>query len=220
MTRGGLHEIFAATMMDEPSAAAFTITLALRASNEKPIVWVRQDFVGLEMGEVYAPGLNELGLSPDRLILVQARDGPDVLRAAEEAARCSSVGAVVVEPWGNPKTLNLVATRRLSLASMRSEVPLLMMRAGGAPIPSAATTRWNVGAAHSTCLEAEAPGNPAFTVSLLRDRSSAPGRKWVVEWDRDRRVFKDISSAPSTTLSGGMVSLPVSRLPEARAGTG
>ena len=79
--------------MDEPSAASFAVTLAIRASGKRPVIWVRQDFVGLEMGEIYAPGLNELGLSPDRLILVRARDAPSVLRAGEEAARCPGTGS-------------------------------------------------------------------------------------------------------------------------------
>ena len=114
LVRGALHEVFAEGMAHEPAAAAFAILLALRASGGKPIVWVRQDFVGLEMGEIHAPGLAELGLSPDRLIMVRARDGPSVLRAGEEAARCPPLGAVLIEPWGNPKTLDLVATRRLA----------------------------------------------------------------------------------------------------------
>ena len=117
LVRGALHEVFAEGMAHEPAAAAFAILLALRASGGKPIVWVRQDFVGLEMGEIHAPGLAELGLSPDRLIMVRARDGPSVLRAGEEAARCPPLGAVLIEPWGNPKTLDLVATRRLALAA-------------------------------------------------------------------------------------------------------
>ena len=190
---GALHEIFAEGMAHEPAAAAFAIALALRASDERPIVWVRQDFVGLEIGEIYAPGLTELGLSPDRLILVRARDGPSVLRAGEEAARCPPLGAVLIEPWGNPKTLNLVATRRLALAAARSNLPVFMVRAGGVPTPSAAATRWRISAAPSLAFEAEAPGHPCFVAELLRDRAGAAGRSWTVEWNRDRLAFSDIA---------------------------
>ena len=203
LLRGALHEIFASQIMDEPSAASFAVTLAIRASGKRPVIWVRQDFVGLEMGEIYAPGLNELGLSPDRLILVRARDAPSVLRAGEEAARCPPLGAVLIEPWGNPKALDLVASRRLALAAARSNVPLFMVRAGGTALPSAAATRWRIKSAPSVELEAEAPGHPAFSVELLRDRIGAAGRTWIVEWDRDKRTFKDLE-----TLSGGMVPLP------------
>jgi protein ImuA len=209
LQRGALHEVFARQIMDEPSAASFAVTLALRAAGERPVVWVRQDFVGLEMGEVYAPGLAELGLSPDRLILVRARDAPSVLRAGEEAARCPPLGAVLIEPWGNPKTLDLVASRRLALAAARSSVPLFMVRAGGTPAPSAAATRWSIAAAPSVALEAEAPGHPAFAVNLMRDRAGSAGRNWIVEWDRDNRTFKDRGTGKDLEkVSGGMVSLP------------
>lgn len=202
LLRGGVHEIFASSIQDEPSAAGFAIGLALRASEQRPIVWVRQDFVGLEMGEIYAPGLAELGLSPDRLILVRARDAPGVLRAGEEAVRCPPLGAVLMEPWGSPKSLDLVASRRLALAAARSNVPLFMVRAGGSPTPSAATTRWTIASALSAGLEADAPGHPAFSVGLLRDRAGASTRNWIVEWDRDNRLFKNVA-----TVSGGMVPL-------------
>jgi len=212
LQRGALHEIFAARMADEASASGFAITLAVRASARRPVVWVRQDFAGIEAGQIYAPGIAELGLSPDRLILVRARDGPAVLRAGEEAARCPPLGAVLIEPWGAPKALDLVATRRLALAAGRSNVPLFMVRAGAEPEPSAAITRWRVRAALSTALEAEAPGHPAFEVELLRDRAGGAGRNWIVEWDRDQRIFKDIPGRASSgkdtpALSGGMVSL-------------
>ena len=210
LVRGALHEVFAEGMAHEPSAAAFAITLALRASGAKPIVWVRQDFVGLEMGEIYAPGLAELGLSPERLILVRARDGPAVLRAGEEAARCPPLGAVLIEPWGNPKTLDLVATRRLALAAARSNLPLFMVRAGGTPTPSAAASRWSVRSAPSRPMEADAPGHPCFIADLLRDRAGAAGRGWTVEWNRDRLAFSD--------LSGNAAALPGRMAPPAAGG--
>jgi protein ImuA len=213
LARGALHEVFAEGMAHEPAAAAFAILLALRASGAmppmKPIVWVRQDFVGLEMGEIHAPGLAQLGLCPDRLILVRARDGPSVLRAGEEAARCPPLGAVLIEPWGNPKTLDLVATRRLALAAARSNLPVLMVRAGGTPIPSAAASRWRVRSAPSCQpsgrqMEADAPGHPCFIADLLRDRAGAAGRGWTVEWNRDRLAFTDISGN-SAALPGDLV---------------
>lgn len=212
LARGALHEIFAAQTADEPSASGFAVALAVRASEARPVVWVRQDFAGIEAGEIYAPGLAELGLSPDRVIFVRARDGPAVLRAGEEAARCPPLGAVLIEPWGSPRMLDLVATRRLALAAARSNVPLFMVRAGAQPEPSAALTRWRVRAALSAAIEADAPGRPAFNVELLRDKAGAAGRNWIVEWDRDQRIFND-----SPALSGGMVSLPAGGSPDADA---
>lgn len=214
LARGALHEIFGASVMDGAPAAGFAIALAVRASGNRPVVWVRQDFVGVELGEIYAPGIAELGLSPDRLILVKARDGPSVLRAGEEAARCPPLGALLVEPWGNPKMLDLTASRRLALAAARSNVPLFMVRAGGTPTASAAATRWSVRASPSVALDAEAPGHPAFEIELLRDRVGASRRNWTVEWNRDQRLFKDIETIPRR-----VVSVPAVRSSHAGAGS-
>ncbi len=209
LVRATLHEFFAEALANEPAAAAFAICLALRASGGRPILWVRQDFVGLEMGEIYAPGLAELGLSPKQLILVRTRDAPSVLRAGEEAARCSPLGAVLIEPWGNPKTLDLVATRRLALAAARSNLPLFMVRAGGAPTPSVASTRWSIRSAPSRPFEAEAPGHPCFSAQLLRDRAGVAGQDWIVEWNRDRLSFSDIRRTGATALPRRLAPLSV-----------
>jgi protein ImuA len=208
LVRGGVHEVFAETVADQPCAVAFAVALAVRASGVRPVVWVRQDFVSVEMGELYAPGVAELGLSPDRLILVRARDGPAVLRAAEEAVRCAPLGAVIAEPWGAPKALDLVASRRLALAAAQSGVSLLMVRAAAQEAPSAATTRWSVRAAMSRALDADAPGRPSYAITLVRDRAGGTENRWLVEWDRDSHTFTNIPRVRVKALSGGMVSLP------------
>jgi len=209
---GALHEIFARDVGDAPAASAIALAFVMRAAGKKPVVWVRQDFAAMEMGEIYAPGLVELGFDPNRLVLVRVRDGPSALRAAEEAARCSALGAVLIELWGRHKALDLVATRRLSLAAEGSGVPLMMMRAGAQPSPSAAASRWLVRAAPSIPLEAEAPGHPAFVLDLVRSRAGAAGRSWKVDWNRDQRIFHlrhpadfaDAGEPPADALSGGM----------------
>ena len=206
LARGALHEVFAAAA-DAAAATGFALALVLRAAGERPILWVRQDFSDVETGELYAPGLAELGLAPGRLILVRVRDGPSVLRAAEEAARCPPLGAVLIEPWGAPRVLDLTATRRLALAAEVSGVPLIMLRMAAAPAPSAATTRWEVRAATSSPFEANAPGHPTFAITLARQKAGAGDKSWTVEWDRDRRQFRSLASA-GATLYGGVVSVP------------
>lgn len=217
LARGGLHEVFARSTADSGAASGFTLALAILASGDKPVVWVRQDFARIEAGGLYAPGMAELGLDPRRVILVQVRDVPGVLRAGEEAARCPALGAVLIEAWGDHKMLDLTASRRLALAADNSGVSLLMLRAGAPPAPSAAMTRWEAAPALSTPLAANAPGAPAFALTLLRRRGGAMGGKGIVEWNRDRRTFidrTDIAAARSAhqlsgaPLSGGVVSLP------------
>src|SRR3546814_14904985 len=114
-----------------------------------------------------------------------------LLRAAAEIVRCDEVGVAVIELWRQPRPLDLTASRRLAVAAEASGVTALMLRIDAAPTPSAAHTRWQVAAAPSPPLEANAPGIPALDPTLLRQRGGAGGTHWCVEWDRDARGFAD-----------------------------
>jgi protein ImuA len=99
--------------------------------------------------------------------------------------------------------LDLTASRRLSLAAEKSGVPLLLLRMNAEPVPSAAETRWRVAAAPSHALPGNAPGMPCFDVELLRCRSRPAGQSWRLEWDRDRKLFRDAA------LPGAVVPVPL-----------
>ena len=205
LLRGGLHEVLA-TGADAPAAAGFVAGLMLRAAPAgRTLVWIRQAFAETETGGLYAPGLAELGLDPDALILVGAHDAVGALRAGGEAVRCPALGAVVIETWGAPKALDLTATRRLALATERSGVTTFLLRVGASG-PSAAATRWAITAGPSPALAAGSPGCPTLDIVLLRHRAGIAGARWRVEWDRDRRLFRE--SAP---LSGAVVPVPARR---------
>lgn len=195
LARGALHEVYALGGADVAAATGFAIALALRAApgpaTPGPILWARQDYVDTESGRLHAPGLAELGLDPDRVIVVRAPDALGVLRAGAEALRCSALSAVLIEPWGEAGAIDLVATRRLSLAAGDAGVPALMVRLAASPKPSAAATRWAVRSLPSQALEAGAPGLPAFAITLLRNRAGTAGHEWRVEWNRDERCFRN-----------------------------
>ncbi len=205
LVRGSLHEIVAAGA-DAPAAAGFTAGLMLRAApGGRSMVWIRQAYAETEIGGLYAPGLAEMGLDPDALILVGAHDALGVLRAGVEAVRCPALGAVVIETWGAPKVLDLTATRRLALASEQSGVTTFLLRVGDSG-PSAALTRWAIAAGPSPALATGAPGQPTLDIALLRHRAGTAGARWRVEWDRDQCRFRE--SAP---LSGAVVPVPARR---------
>ncbi len=207
LARGGLHEILAPAATDAGSAAGFAAALALRAMEPgRSVVWVRQSYGETEAGQLHAPGLAGLGLDPDRLILVRVRDALSALRAGAEAVRCSALGAVVIEPWGETKALDFTASRRLALAAGRSGVTCLLLRIAASPSASAAATRWQVAASASEPLAAGAPGHPTFDVTLLRQNAGTAGQSWRLEWNHDRRIFRD--AAP---LSRPVVSVPAGR---------
>lgn len=222
LDRGQLHEIYAHGGSHNGAATGFAVALALLAARGKPIVWVRQDVVALEAGQINARGLIELGLDPSLVVVVCARNCEGVLRAAEQSARCSGVGAVLIEPWGAPKILDLTASRRLALACGKSGVSAVMLRVAASPSPSAAATRWRVKTAASRPLEANAPGFSTFEIELIRRRGGADGLMWCVEWDREQQRFQEWQrgqqqSGECAALSGAMVRVPPDRPAQAGA---
>jgi protein ImuA len=199
LIREGLHEIYAGTVAHFGAATGFAASLALRAAGGRPFLWAWQELLDREAGKLNASGLVELGFDPEQIILVRARDAEGVLRAGEQAARCTGLGAVLMELWGEPKKLDFTASRRLSLASAKYGVPILVLRVAASPAQSAATTRWSIQALPSRALEANAPGFPVFELNLLRRRGGTAGHIWRVEWNRDRKCFekrRNFSAAP------------------------
>lgn len=202
LAQRALHEVFAASTDDGSAAAAFAVMIAMRACPiHRPIIWVRENRCGRHMGHIHAAGLAELGIDPNDLVLVDAPDTLAVLRAGGDIVKCGQVGAVVIEPWGKAPLLDLTASRRLSMAAAASGVLTLVLRVDAEPMPSAAQTRWQVAAAPSSPLAANAPGHPAFNIALLRHRGGIAGFETCLEWNRDTRSF-----AP---LSGGVPTVPV-----------
>lgn len=207
---GGVHDLYAGAEADAVSVNAFGLGLALKAANGRPLVWGLHEAVAREGGWPHGPGLNEMGLKPEYLLLVRARDIQTLLSIGEEALRSPAVGAVLLSAWGEAKALTLTASRRLALAAEAGGGTLFLARIAGTPAPSAAETRWSVAAATSEPLEAGAPGRPSFSVALLRRRGGGAPRTWIVEWDRDGRRF-----CPPAPLSGDLVPLAAERRAEA-----
>lgn len=201
-----LHEIFAVEADDGPSGAGFAIACAL-AADAMPLLWLRTEAGERQGGRLHATGLAELGVDASTLLMVLVADEPALLRAAADAARCPGLGTLLIESWGRAPGLDLTATRRLMLAAESSGVTVLSLRIAAQPVPSAAATRWQVTAAPSRALEADAPGGAAFQVELLRRRGGHAGLGWCVEWNRDTRIFdpQALSGAGLSLASGGAV---------------
>lgn len=201
-----LHEIHAETGADAAAGNAFALGLAMRAAPAQPLVWIVQDMASQETGQLFGPGLHELGVDLSALLMVRVKDAAALLATGEETLRSCAAGAVLMSSWGESRAMTLTASRRLSLAARDSGAMALMIRIAAQPGASAAATRWSVRSVLSEGLEANAPGRPAFAVSLLRSRFGAPPGRWIMEWDRERRAF--VRPAP---LSVGVVPLPADR---------
>jgi protein ImuA len=170
LPRGALHELHG-----EPGQAAalgFAVALLgrlLAAGGHGLWIGPRDDLFG--------PGLAELGLPPERLLVVRARARAARLWALEEALRSPGLVAALAEV----DRLSLIQSRRLQLAAETRGVCALLLRplAAGAS-PSVALTRWRIAP-----LAGKGPGRalgpPRWQVELIRCRGGQTGR-WQVEW--------------------------------------
>jgi len=206
VARARLHELYPAETEDAAAACGFALMLALslggRAGN---IVWIAEEASEKRLGRLYPPGLAELGADPARLLFVAAPDAKSLLRTAADVVRSPAAGIAVIAPNGPAPGFDLTATRRLTLFAERSGVTAILLRTCAGTLPSAATTRWCVRSAPSRPLEADAPGHPALSVELVRQRSGAPLPPLRLEWDRDRVVFAPLSGAVPAVAGGGQL---------------
>jgi len=170
-----LSEVFASSPRDG-GATGFLLAQVARG---KPLLWVQERMAMLEAGRIYPPGLGV-----GELIHVSARDARAALWAMEEGLRCSALGAVIGEIWGDPKALDFTATRRLAVAAERTGVAAFLIRLGGHANLSGARMRWRIASVPSRAhpLDPKAPGAAAWDAELFRARGFAPGR-WHLDQD-------------------------------------
>jgi protein ImuA len=215
---GALHEIAAVRETEIPAATGFALCLVGRINNNsrsrQTAVWIAGDLSLAENGAPYGPGLCEAGIAPERLITVAAARDRDVLWTMEEALRCRAVGAVIGEL--RARDIDQVATRRLSLAAAAGNTLGLILRTTPDDTPSAAATRWIIGAelaseasaqlghsisacaghspeigssAHASPASVRSVGPPRFRAQLVRNRRGYPGA-WIVEWNSVEQRFE------------------------------
>ena len=174
LARGCLHELCGAPAHGAALGFAAALLGRLMADGGH-VVWIGQ------RDELFGPGLAELGLAPERLIVVRARPRDARLWALEEALRNPGLAAALAEV----NQLSLTQSRRLQLAAEAKGVTALLLRplpAGAAP--SAAATRWQITAAPSAKAGRRASGLPEWRISLVRCRGGRTG-SWRIAWHGD-----------------------------------
>jgi protein ImuA len=176
LARGCLHELCGAP--DRGAALGFAAVLLGRLmAAGGHVVWIGS------RNELFGPGLAELGLAPERLIVVRARPVAARLWALEEALRSPGLAAALAEV----DQLSLTQSRRLQLAAETKGVTALLLRPPGAgATPSAAATRWQIAAAPSEAAGGprRAGGRPHWRIALCRCRGGRTG-SWHVAWHED-----------------------------------
>jgi len=198
LSAGALHEVAAAREAETAAASGFALALAARmtswqgataiGTSGRHVLWIAEDLSLAENGAPYGPGLDGIGIAPERLITVAAARERDVLWAMEEALRCRAVGMVIGEM--RPRDIDQVATRRLALAAAAGNALGLILRTAPDDGPSAAATRWIIGAAPSLNAErGHGVGPPRLLAQLVRNRRGHLGA-WIVEWNSVEQRFE------------------------------
>jgi protein ImuA len=179
LSLGALHEFTAADTADMPAAFGFVAALAGRALSARKgsclLALSRRALA--DYGEPYGHGLAELGLPPDRLLLLETATDVQVLWAVEEALRLRAIS--VVAGWLGSK-LDLKASRRLQIAAEGSGALLLLLRPSEAEEANAATTRWRVSAVPAARDRFGCFTRWRWSIALERCRNGRPGA-WIVE---------------------------------------
>ncbi|MBT2246020.1 protein ImuA [Sphingobium sp. BHU LFT2] len=170
----GLHEFAAraASLSDDAAATLFLAGIAARfaADRDQTVCWAMTTL------DLYAVGLEQVGLGPDKLLYAQGRMDVDVLAIAEDALRDGSLACVIAEV----KTADMTATRRLQLAASDGQTPMLLYRRhrmrDRCPLasPSSAMTRWRIGCVPSERLPWPGVGRSRWQVELVRQRNGDP----------------------------------------------
>jgi len=127
----------------------------------------------------FPPSLSAFGVSPERMIFIDAKAEKEVLWVMEQALKCEGVAAVIAEI----KEISIVQSRRLQLAIESSKVTGFLLRNDPQKLGSnTCAARWKITPLPSE-LEDELPGVgfPRWQVDLLRVRNGNPG-SWKLEW--------------------------------------
>ena len=200
LPKAALNEIHGTETRDAGAVAGFAlslISLILKQGPRLPVLWVGTSEIFHEAGFPYARGLHSLfGIEPERLLFSEAPRLVDALWVAEEAARMTSLAAVVLEIRGNPQRLDLTATRRLHARAQSAGRPVFLLRQAAAPEPTAAPVRLILSPAPAAARETIAGplggsiGRPAFTVTIGKSRTALPGQ-FTLEWNPDEHRFEE-----------------------------
>ena len=192
---GGLHEITAAGNAAPDSVAATLFAAGILARRAGPILWCSIAH------DLFAPRLDTVGLSSDRLIFVEAGSDKAACLLVEEGLRHGGFAGVV----GEIGRLPLAAARRLQRAAEVSHALVLTLRRGASRTATAATrgaatrdtaigemalgpavavTRWRIAAlVPSPSSASPSPGSGSrghWRVNLIHCRGGEPA-SWIVE---------------------------------------
>lgn len=212
LPKAALTEIHAAETRNAGAAAGLALCFVSRMLKERSrpqdlVLWVGTSEIFREAGLPYAPGLSRFfGIPAESLLLAEAPKPADVLWIAEEAARIEEIATIVVEMRGNPRGVDLTATRRLHRRAQDSGRPVFLLRQSAEPEPTAAPVRLVAAPASATLRQtllgplAGSIAAPAFAVEIGKSRTALPG-SFILEWNPDARTLAERRDTPENRVA-------------------
>src|SRR6185312_15388501 len=213
--RAGLIELHGGETRDAGAVAGFALALAsllMKEGADGPLFWIGTADIFGETGFPYLPGLHQrFGIGPEAVLFARPRKLQDALWIAEEAARLKALSAVFLEIGGNPRRLDLTATRRLHRRALQAGRPLFLLREAAFAEPTAAPLRLVVAPARARPRSTLAGplvhsiGPPSFVVGIGKSRNALSG-EFILEWDAAERGFRERREDHGTEDIGVVVS--------------
>jgi protein ImuA len=222
----GLHDISPAAYGDFPAACGFALALAVRRLKEererRPILWCRLETEQREYGRSFGHGVVQMGVPRQRFLSITLRKPVALLWTLEEALKSGCLSVVL----GDVATqyADLTATRRLALAAQAGRASGIIVLTRYYEDSTASVSRWCIATSASQSLHfnPQAPGVPAWDVTLTRVRSGRPGQ-WRLNWQSDHAssCFTVVPGLSGGALHPGTAEAPGSHTsgqPALRAG--
>ena len=183
LTQSAMHEVTPKSYGDPASLSFLMLALKMQtkqADKQAPILWCTTQYQSHEIGSLFAPGLIEFDIDPNRIIFVRAKNDTELLWVLEEALRSKSFQSIV----GHIQDLSFTQTRRLSLATQSGATPLFLHRPHHCHGSSAAHSRWQIESqpSHKNPFDERAPGARQLRANLIKSRSGQTG-SWSLEYE-------------------------------------
>lgn len=197
LTLGCLHEVAGGGQgaLDAASASCFVAGIVGRLSGQ--VLWC------LTQADLFAPGLEQVGLPADRVIYVEAGDDKSILACMEEGLRHGGLAAVV----GDVARLSMTESRRLHLVARETGTTGFALRrwrrhadANDFGNPTASVTRWRVSVLPSAPLPVPGVGRARWLIELIRARA---GESMDIELEACDRMGRLAVPADVTNWTAG-----------------
>lgn len=185
LARHALHDMAPQSYGDTAATMGFTMALAIQRlkvdQKQRPVLWCRSAIECLEHGKLCGHGLEWLGLSREKLLVLSLKKQVSLFWTMEEALKSGCFSSVISDAAS--QHIDLTITRRLSLSAGEGRSSGLLVFNRNHEEATASFSRWKLATAQSPpqSLEPGAPGHPAWAVTLSRIRGGRPGN-WNLTW--------------------------------------